>query len=60
VVHFPKKIAQKDIRHLDFRALKEAGYCGAVFDKDNCLVGFVSCFHAITYLGSRRYRTRTS
>ncbi|KAF7362327.1 hypothetical protein MVEN_00579300 [Mycena venus] len=27
----------KDIRHLDFRALKEAGYCGAVFDKDNCL-----------------------
>ncbi|KAJ6593378.1 mitochondrial PGP phosphatase-domain-containing protein [Mycena capillaripes] len=27
----------KDIRHLDFRALKEAGYCGAIFDKDNCL-----------------------
>ncbi|KAJ7270072.1 mitochondrial PGP phosphatase-domain-containing protein [Mycena haematopus] len=27
----------KDIRNLDFRALKEAGYCGAVFDKDNCL-----------------------
>ncbi|KAJ7935213.1 mitochondrial PGP phosphatase-domain-containing protein [Mycena leptocephala] len=30
-------LAVKDIRHLDFRALKEAGYCGAVFDKDNCL-----------------------
>ncbi|KAK7057647.1 mitochondrial PGP phosphatase-domain-containing protein [Favolaschia claudopus] len=27
----------KDIRHLDFHALKEAGYRGAVFDKDNCL-----------------------
>ncbi|KAJ7503061.1 mitochondrial PGP phosphatase-domain-containing protein [Mycena galericulata] len=27
----------KDIRHLDFGALKEAGYRGAVFDKDNCL-----------------------
>ncbi|KAF9529793.1 mitochondrial PGP phosphatase-domain-containing protein [Crepidotus variabilis] len=27
----------KDIRHLDFPALKRAGYRGAVFDKDNCL-----------------------
>nr|GAT56202.1 predicted protein [Mycena chlorophos] len=27
----------KDIRHLDFAALKKAGYQGAVFDKDNCL-----------------------
>ncbi|EAU91238.1 hypothetical protein CC1G_06873 [Coprinopsis cinerea okayama7 len=30
-------ISVKDIRHLDFRALKKAGYRGAVFDKDNCL-----------------------
>ncbi|KAJ3536654.1 hypothetical protein NMY22_g5937 [Coprinellus aureogranulatus] len=28
---------QEDIRHLDFKALKNAGYRGAVFDKDNCL-----------------------
>jgi len=27
----------KDIRHIDFPALKLAGYRGAVFDKDNCL-----------------------
>ncbi|KAJ3785949.1 HAD phosphatase [Lentinula aff. detonsa] len=27
----------KDIRHLDFHALKRAGYRGAIFDKDNCL-----------------------
>ncbi|KAF5322069.1 hypothetical protein D9619_001632 [Psilocybe cf. subviscida] len=27
----------KDIRHIDFSALKRAGYRGAVFDKDNCL-----------------------
>ncbi|KAF8648492.1 hypothetical protein AX16_006202 [Volvariella volvacea WC 439] len=27
----------KDIRHLDFEALRRAGYRGAVFDKDNCL-----------------------
>ncbi|KAJ7647756.1 mitochondrial PGP phosphatase-domain-containing protein [Roridomyces roridus] len=27
----------KDIRQLDFVALKNAGYRGAVFDKDNCL-----------------------
>ena len=26
------------IKELNFRALKEAGYTGAVFDKDNCLV----------------------
>ncbi|KAJ7125202.1 mitochondrial PGP phosphatase-domain-containing protein [Mycena epipterygia] len=30
-------LAVKDIRHLDFGALKTAGYRGAVFDKDNCL-----------------------
>ncbi|KAJ3884036.1 HAD phosphatase, partial [Lentinula edodes] len=27
----------RDVRHLDFDALKRAGYRGAVFDKDNCL-----------------------
>ncbi|KAJ7772033.1 mitochondrial PGP phosphatase-domain-containing protein [Mycena maculata] len=27
----------KDIRHLDFGALKKAGYRGVIFDKDNCL-----------------------
>lgn len=30
--------AQEDIRQVDFRALKRAGYKGAVFDKDNCIV----------------------
>ncbi|KAK7472398.1 hypothetical protein VKT23_000513 [Stygiomarasmius scandens] len=30
-------LAVKDIRQLDFHALKKAGYRGAVFDKDNCL-----------------------
>ncbi|CAK5264178.1 unnamed protein product [Mycena citricolor] len=30
-------LAIKDIRHLDFAALKEAGYRGIVFDKDNCI-----------------------
>ncbi|KAF9022288.1 HAD-superfamily phosphatase [Hymenopellis radicata] len=30
-------ICVKDIRQLDFPALKKAGYRGAVFDKDNCL-----------------------
>ncbi|KIM82547.1 hypothetical protein PILCRDRAFT_70627 [Piloderma croceum F 1598] len=30
-------IVVKDIRQIDFRALKKAGYRGAVFDKDNCL-----------------------
>ena len=29
---------QEDIRQLDFRELRRAGYRGAVFDKDNCLV----------------------
>lgn len=29
---------QEDIRQLDFPALYKAGYRGAVFDKDNCLV----------------------
>ncbi|KAH8996741.1 mitochondrial PGP phosphatase-domain-containing protein [Lactarius akahatsu] len=28
---------QRDIRHLDFAALRDAGYRGAIFDKDNCL-----------------------
>ncbi|TFK74687.1 hypothetical protein BDN72DRAFT_789008 [Pluteus cervinus] len=27
----------RDIRHLDFEALRRAGYRGAIFDKDNCL-----------------------
>jgi phosphatidylglycerophosphatase GEP4 len=30
--------AQEDVRHLDFAALHKAGYRGAIFDKDNCLV----------------------
>ena len=30
--------AQKDIRCLDFLSLRQAGYRGVVFDKDNCLV----------------------
>ncbi|KAH7908106.1 mitochondrial PGP phosphatase-domain-containing protein [Hygrophoropsis aurantiaca] len=30
-------IVVKDIRQLDFIALRKAGYKGAVFDKDNCL-----------------------
>ncbi|EPQ55215.1 HAD phosphatase [Gloeophyllum trabeum ATCC 11539] len=30
-------IAVKDIRRLDFQALRDAGYRAAVFDKDNCL-----------------------
>lgn len=34
---------QEDIRQLDFAALKRAGYRGAVFDKDNCLVELTSC-----------------
>jgi phosphatidylglycerophosphatase GEP4 len=29
---------QEDIRQIDFAALKQAGYRGAVFDKDNCIV----------------------
>ncbi|KAF8305928.1 hypothetical protein DL93DRAFT_2089147 [Clavulina sp. PMI_390] len=31
------------IRHLDFEALKRAGYKGAVFDKDNCLDAWRQC-----------------
>jgi hypothetical protein len=31
-------VTQEDIRQLDFAALRQAGYRGAVFDKDNCLV----------------------
>ncbi|TFK44958.1 mitochondrial PGP phosphatase-domain-containing protein [Crucibulum laeve] len=30
-------LSVKDIRQIDFAALKRAGYRGAVFDKDNCL-----------------------
>ncbi|KAJ6631502.1 mitochondrial PGP phosphatase-domain-containing protein [Mycena sp. CBHHK59/15] len=30
-------LRRKDIRYLDFGALKRAGYRGVVFDKDNCL-----------------------
>ncbi|THV06197.1 HAD-superfamily phosphatase [Dendrothele bispora CBS 962.96] len=30
-------LSVKDIRQLNFHALKKAGYKGAVFDKDNCL-----------------------
>ncbi|KAG8765931.1 hypothetical protein FRC15_006681, partial [Serendipita sp. 397] len=37
----PTKIIPKhtvrDIRNIDFKALREAGYEGVVFDKDNCL-----------------------
>lgn len=33
-----KPFLQKDIRQLDFPELRRAGYRGAVFDKDNCLV----------------------
>ena len=29
---------QEDIRQLNFAELRKAGYKGAVFDKDNCLV----------------------
>ncbi|KAG8963176.1 hypothetical protein FRC03_003323 [Tulasnella sp. 419] len=39
---FPRLIVPsiqvKTIQGIDFRALKEAGYRGAIFDKDNCLV----------------------
>ncbi|KAJ3884725.1 mitochondrial PGP phosphatase [Lentinula edodes] len=31
------RIIVPNIRHLNFDALKHAGYRGAVFDKDNCL-----------------------
>ena len=34
----PTSSLQQDIRHLDFPALRKAGYRGAVFDKDNCIV----------------------
>ena len=36
---------QKDIRQIDFAALKQAGYRGAVFDKDNCLVRTIYAFY---------------
>jgi phosphatidylglycerophosphatase GEP4 len=35
---------QEDIRQIDFAALKQAGYRGAVFDKDNCLVRTISFY----------------
>ena len=34
---------QQDIRYLDFAALRKAGYRGAVFDKDNCIVCYFPC-----------------
>ena len=49
---------QEDIRQIDFAALKQAGYRGAVFDKDNCLVR--TTFYSILLLNAffcRRYRT---
>jgi len=36
-----KPFIRKDIRRLDFAALRQAGYRGAVFDKDNCLVSSI-------------------
>lgn len=33
---------QRDIRYLNFSALRDAGYRGAIFDKDNCLVSTLS------------------
>lgn len=38
---FPDKLVYNyiAIQRLDFKALKKAGYKGAAFDKDNCLVG---------------------
>ncbi|KAI0254430.1 mitochondrial PGP phosphatase-domain-containing protein [Lactifluus subvellereus] len=30
-------VTVRDIRHLNFAALRDAGYRGAIFDKDNCL-----------------------
>jgi predicted HAD superfamily phosphohydrolase YqeG len=39
-----QSILQEDIRQLDFSALYQAGYRGAVFDKDNCLVRFILVF----------------
>lgn len=36
--HTKQLFVQEDIRQIDFSALRRAGYRGAVFDKDNCLV----------------------
>ncbi|KAG6861699.1 hypothetical protein C0995_013268 [Termitomyces sp. Mi166 len=33
----PINLPGQDIRHIDFAALKAAGYRGAIFDKDNCI-----------------------
>jgi predicted HAD superfamily phosphohydrolase YqeG len=33
---------QRDIRYLNFAALRDAGYRGVIFDKDNCLVSTLS------------------
>ncbi|KAL0579614.1 hypothetical protein V5O48_002386 [Marasmius crinis-equi] len=33
----------KDIRQINFVALKKAGYRGAIFDKDNCLASWKTC-----------------
>ena len=38
---------QRDIRYLNFVALRDAGYRGAIFDKDNCLVSSCSYFYRI-------------
>lgn len=40
MLHRPlTKTPLKAIRGINFEALRKAGYVGAVFDKDNCLVG---------------------
>ena len=36
--------AQRDIRHLNFAVLRDAGYRAVIFDKDNCLVSTSSPF----------------
>ncbi|KAF8161356.1 mitochondrial PGP phosphatase-domain-containing protein [Crassisporium funariophilum] len=39
----------KDIRQIDFPALKRAGYRGAIFDKDNCLARPYHLYGARTF-----------
>lgn len=50
-----------DIRQINFRALKKAGYRGVVFDKDNCLVLFpcASTFATVDLSFNRPSRTET-
>lgn len=38
LISINQSFLQRDIRYLDFAALRDAGYRGAIFDKDNCLV----------------------